>query len=113
MTRSAPAPVVLTLLAHPDDAEILCGGTLIRLAQLGWTIHIATATPGDCGTMTRSPSEISAIRTAEAQAAAAMIGASYHCLDERDGLVVYDKPTLQKAIDLFRRIAPTLVLTHA
>jgi len=22
--------VALTLLAHPDDAEILCGGTLIR-----------------------------------------------------------------------------------
>src|SRR5947209_16979 len=105
--------VALSLMAHPDDAEILCGGTLIRLAELGWTIHIATATAGDCGTMTRSPSEISAIRTAEAKAAARMIGATYHCLDERDGLVVYDKPTIQKAIDLFRQVAPTLVLTHA
>ena len=42
-----------------------------------------------------------------------MIRARYHCLDERDGLVVYDKPTLRKTIDLFRRVAPSLVFTHA
>ncbi|MCG8585160.1 MAG: PIG-L family deacetylase, partial [Pirellulales bacterium] len=33
--------VALAFLAHPDDAEILCAGTLIRLADEGWTIHIA------------------------------------------------------------------------
>jgi LmbE family N-acetylglucosaminyl deacetylase len=106
-------PTALTLLAHPDDAEILCAGTLIRLANLGWQVHIATLTPGDCGTMTQTRFDISAVRTNEAKQAAAMIGATYHCLDERDGLVVYDKPTLQKAIDLFRRIAPDLVFAHA
>jgi len=41
--------VALTLLAHPDDAEILCGGTLIRLREIGYEVHIATMTPGDCG----------------------------------------------------------------
>ena len=106
-------PTALTFLAHPDDAEILCAGTLALLADAGWQVHIATATPGDCGTMTQSRWDISAIRTNEAKHAADVIGAQYHCLDERDGLVVYDKPTLQKAIDLFRRIAPTLVFTHA
>lgn len=104
---------VLAFLAHPDDAEFLCAGTLLRLADAGWTVHIATATPGDCGTMTVNRWRISATRTAEAAAAAAMIDATYHCLDERDGMVVYDKPTVQKTIDLFRRVAPTLVLTHA
>ncbi|HEY8667102.1 MAG TPA: PIG-L family deacetylase, partial [Tepidisphaeraceae bacterium] len=105
--------VVLSFLAHPDDAEILCGGTLIRLVELGWEVHIATCTAGDAGSMTQNRWEISAIRTAEAAKAAAMIGATYHCLDERDLLVVYDKPTIQKAIDLFRRIAPSLVFAHA
>jgi LmbE family N-acetylglucosaminyl deacetylase len=106
-------PIALSFLAHPDDAEILCAGTLTRLAHAGWEIHIATATPGDCGTMTESRWDISAIRTTEAKRAAEIIGAHYHCLDERDGLVVYDKPTLQKSIDLFRRLAPALVFTHA
>ncbi len=105
--------VALSFLAHPDDAEILCGGTLIRLADAGWEIHIATATAGDCGTMTDSPWSIAATRTAEAQKAAALIGAAYHCLGELDGFVVYDKPTIRKTIDLFRRVTPSLVFTHA
>ena len=111
-----PSParkVALSFLAHPDDAEILCAGTLTRLAALGWEIHIATATPGDCGTMTHSRWEISATRTEEARRSAALIGAAYHCLDERDGLVCYIPPTIQKVVDLFRRIAPSLVFAHA
>ncbi len=105
--------VALAFMAHPDDAEFLCAGTLIRLADLGWEIHIATAAPGDCGTMTENRWAISARRTAEAEAAAHLIGATYHCIDERDGFVVYDKPTLQKTYDLFRRITPSLVFAHA
>ena len=104
--------VALAFLAHPDDAEILCGGTLVRLREAGWEVHIASLTPGDCGTMTLGREEISRIRRQEAEASAALIGASYHCLEERDGLVVYDRPTIQKAVDLFRRIAPDLVFAH-
>ena len=103
----------LAFMAHPDDAEILCSGTLMRLADLGWELHIATATAGDCGTMTESPWQIGGIRTEEARRAAKMIGAQYHCLGEPDGRVVYDKPTIQKSMDLLRAIAPGLVLTHA
>ena len=56
----------LSFLAHPDDAEFLCAGTLIRLRDAGWEVHIATATPGDCGTMTQDRWDISAVRTNEA-----------------------------------------------
>jgi len=105
--------VALAFMAHPDDAEILCAGTLIRLRDLGWEIHIAAVAAGDCGTMTLTADRIIAVRRDEAQRAAGLIGGAFRCLDERDGLIVYDKPTLAKAIDLFRRIAPTLVFTHA
>ena len=105
--------VALTFLAHPDDAEFLCAGTLIRLADAGYEIHIATATPGDCGTMVANRWDISSIRTKEGAAAAKIIGGTYHCIDEKDGLGVYDKPTIQKVVDLFRRVTPTLVFTHA
>jgi LmbE family N-acetylglucosaminyl deacetylase len=115
MAQSQPLKrkVVLSFVAHPDDAEILCGGTLVRLAESGWETHICSCTPGDCGTMTENRWDISSIRTKENAAAAKLIGATYHCLDERDGFVCYDKPAIQKAIDLFRRIAPTLVIIHA
>src|SRR2546423_15684589 len=90
--------VALALMAHPDDAEFLCAGTLIRLRSLGWEIHIATMTAGDCGTTGLSPQRISEIRLAEARAAAQVIGGTYHCLAESDGLVVYDKPTIRKVL---------------
>ena len=45
------AEVVLSVLAHPDDAEFLCAGVLIRLArEHGWQVHIATMTAGDSRT---------------------------------------------------------------
>mgnify|MGYP005832035865 CR=1 FL=1 len=104
---------VLALMAHPDDAEFLCGGALLRLAELGWRVHVASMAPGDCGTTSETPWVISARRTEEARRAAAMIPGEYHCLDERDGLVVYDRTTIRKATDLMRRVTPGLVFTHA
>jgi LmbE family N-acetylglucosaminyl deacetylase len=113
MTNRPENRTVLAFMAHPDDAEFLCAGTLARLAEAGWKVHIATAAPGDCGTATENRWDISSRRTREAADAASRIGAAYHCLDERDGFVVYDKPSLGKTYDLFRRVAPALVFTHA
>jgi LmbE family N-acetylglucosaminyl deacetylase len=99
-------------LAHPDDAEFLCIGTLIRLAEAGWEIHIATVAAGDCGSVKLSREEIAAVRRDEGIAAAKSIGAAYHCLEEPDIQVVFDKATNRKTIDLMRRIAPTVLFTH-
>lgn len=109
---SDQANVVLCFMAHPDDAEILCGGVLIRLAELGWDVHIATAAAGDCGSEKLSREEIAAIRKEEGIAAARLIGGTYHTLAEPDVNVVFEKSTNRKAIDLFRQICPTLVITH-
>src|SRR5207249_4192747 len=85
--------VALAILAHPDDAEFLCAGSLVRLRQeKGWSIHIASMTPGDCGSAEHGPDEIARIRRGEGAAAAAAIGAAYHCLEERDLRVVYNEP---------------------
>jgi LmbE family N-acetylglucosaminyl deacetylase len=105
--------VVLTLMAHPDDAEILCGGTLALLARRGWRIHVATATPGDCGSRTLGPEEIAAIRRQEARSAAAVLGGQFHCLERRDLQVRYDVETLVAACGLLRTIRPRLFITHS
>jgi LmbE family N-acetylglucosaminyl deacetylase len=104
--------VALTLLAHPDDAEMFCAGTLVRLADTGWEIHIATVAAGDCGSTTLPGPQIAALRKREGVAAAGLIRAAYHCLEEPDIQVVFDKAANRKAIDLLRRIAPTLLITH-
>lgn len=104
--------VAVAFLAHPDDAEILCAGTLLRLATQSWEVHIATATPGDCGSNTLPADQIAEIRRSEGAAAAKVLDATYHCLEERDVKVIFDKSSNRKVIDLFRQIAPSLVFTH-
>jgi bacillithiol biosynthesis deacetylase BshB1 len=60
---------VLALAAHPDDVEQTCGGTLIRMAELGYRTGVIDLTAGDMGTR-GTPQE----RVAEsAQAAADML----------------------------------------
>ena len=105
--------VALAILAHPDDAEFLCAGTLVRLRkEHGWTIHVATMTPGDCGSAEHTPEEIARIRRAEGAAAAAAIGATYHCLEERDLRVIYNEPALEKTTRLLNKVGPQIVFTH-
>jgi LmbE family N-acetylglucosaminyl deacetylase len=108
------APVALSILAHPDDAEFLCAGVLIRLIrEHGWQAHIACMTAGDCGTTVMSPAEISRVRRAEGAKAAERVGAAYHCLEEKDLLVVYGERALEKVVGLVRHVRPQLVLTHS
>jgi LmbE family N-acetylglucosaminyl deacetylase len=106
--------IILSILAHPDDAEFLCAGAMIRLVrEHGWQAHVATMTPGDCGSAELPAEEISRIRRREGANAAAMIGATYHCLEERDLLIFYNERTLAKVARLLRTVRPTLVLTHS
>lgn len=108
------AYTILSLLAHPDDAEFLCAGTLTRLSrEHGWEVHIATMTPGDCGTAEYSAEEISRIRRAEGARAARVIGARYHCVEERDLLVSYNERALDGVTRLYREVRPHVVLTHS
>ena len=102
---------VLSLGAHPDDAEFLCAGTLALLHQKGWEIHIATMAPGDCGTVQYSREEISRIRKGEAAKSAALLDGAYHCLESSDIFILYDRPSLLKAIELVREVKPTIVFT--
>jgi LmbE family N-acetylglucosaminyl deacetylase len=105
---------ILSVLAHPDDAEFLCAGTLIRLTrERGFRVHIASMTPGDCGSAELGPAEISRIRKGEGAHAAQLIGAEYHCVEERDLLVVYGETTMEKVTRLLRLVRPSIVLTHS
>ena len=102
---------VLSLGAHPDDAEFFCAGTLALLRQKDWEIHIATMTPGDGGTVQYSREEISRIRRAEAAKAVSILYGTYHCLECNDIFILYDRPTLLKAIELMRKVKPSIVFT--
>jgi len=63
---------ILTIAAHPDDVELTCAGTLIRMVQQGYSVGIVDLTQGEMGT--RGTPEI---RAEEAEAARAVIGAKF------------------------------------
>ena len=102
---------ILAIHAHPDDVEILAGGTLALLASGGHQITIVTMTPGDCGSSQLGPEAISAIRRQEAANSAALIGADYGCLEMRDIAVFNDDASRRKVAFVLRQTQPNVVLT--
>lgn len=85
---------------------------MIRLRELGWEPHIATMTPGDCGSQQLPAAEISRVRIEEARSAAAKIGGIYHCLDFRDLQLCYDVAHIRRTVELVREVDPEIVITH-
>src|SRR3989449_8785626 len=63
---------ILTIAAHPDDIELTCSGTLMKMLDRGYSLGILDLTQGEMGT--RGTQEI---RAQEAEAARAVIGARF------------------------------------
>jgi bacillithiol biosynthesis deacetylase BshB1 len=63
---------ILTIAAHPDDVELTCSGTLIRMVAQGYSVGILDLTQGEMGT--RGTPEL---RAQEAEAARRVIGARF------------------------------------
>src|SRR5580692_5340728 len=68
--------VVLAVYAHPDDADVACGGSLARWAKAGAAVHLIVCTDGGKGTSDPDvkPAELAATRAAELEASSALIG---------------------------------------
>jgi LmbE family N-acetylglucosaminyl deacetylase len=102
---------ILAIHAHPDDVEILAGGSLALLAGRGHEITIASLTPGDCGSRELGPEAIAAVRRREAAQAAELIGARYLCVEMRDLAIFNDDPARRRITRVLRETRPQLVLT--
>ena len=63
---------VLTIAAHPDDIELTCAGTLLKMVDKGYSVGILDLTQGEMGT--RGTSEL---RAKEAEAAREVLGARF------------------------------------
>jgi LmbE family N-acetylglucosaminyl deacetylase len=87
----------------------MCAGTLALLHQKSWQIHIATMTPGDCGSNKLNAAQISKIRKKEAVASAKLLGGKYFCAESRDIFVTYDKAAILKTVKILRQTQPTVV----
>src|SRR5690606_36706916 len=104
---------VLAIAAHPEDIEFVMAGTLLQLSQRGWQVHYFNVANGCYGSQTLSPAECAAVRLAEAQAAAALLGATFYppiCDDMND---MYTHDLFRHVAALVRPAQPQIVFTHA
>ncbi|MFN8776228.1 MAG: bacillithiol biosynthesis deacetylase BshB1 [Flavobacteriales bacterium] len=100
---------ILAVVAHPDDAEISAGGTLLRQRSLGHTVGIVDLTRGELGT--RGSAEI---RDLEAGRAAERLGlAVRENLGLADGFFRNDQESMVKVAEVIRKYRPHIVLTNA
>jgi bacillithiol biosynthesis deacetylase BshB1 len=98
----------LVIAAHPDDAEISVGGTLLTLAAAGKKIGIIDVTRGEMGTRGSATD-----RATEAAKASELLGLSMrHNLDAGDGRITVTPELRERTAALIREHAPDLILCH-
>jgi len=104
---------VLAIVAHPDDAELLCAGTLARAKADGAAIGICVLCKGDKGQPDPPVDDLADVRRSEMVAAARLLGAELFEGDFGDGELFDGIKQRQRLIELFRQFRPTLGLAHS
>jgi LmbE family N-acetylglucosaminyl deacetylase len=104
---------VLVIGAHPDDAELLCAGTLAKFRKQGDDVFICHVCDGNKGSKVYSSEELAKMRRNEAIESAKIIGATSIWAGFSDGEVVLDLESRIKIIDVIRQAAPDLIITNS
>lgn len=104
---------VLAIVAHPDDAELLCAGTLARAKADGAAIGICVLCQGDKGQPSKPIRHLATVRRKEMAAATKLLGAELLTGGFPDGELFDTKPARLRVVELVRRFRPTLLLAHA
>ncbi|MFN0202792.1 MAG: bacillithiol biosynthesis deacetylase BshB1 [Bacteroidia bacterium] len=100
---------VLVFAAHPDDAEMSCGGTIAKLISQGKKVGIIDLTRGELGT--RGTPEL---RAKEAAAAAKVLNLTIReNLGMRDAFFRNDEAHQLQIIQCIRRYQPEIILANA
>jgi LmbE family N-acetylglucosaminyl deacetylase len=107
--------VVLAVYAHPDDADVACGGSLARWAKAGAAVHLIVCTDGGKGTSDPDvePADLAGIRAAELEASSALIGLqSVTNLGYPDGELSDSDQLRGTLVEAVRRLRPDVVCGH-
>jgi bacillithiol biosynthesis deacetylase BshB1 len=98
----------LAIGAHPDDIEFSCGGTLVKLASLGYRVGVIDMARGEMGT--RGTAEI---RAREAASAARALNLTLRDnQEEPDGHVWLSEESRLRMVRKIRKYRPRVIFTH-
>jgi LmbE family N-acetylglucosaminyl deacetylase len=113
MTEERFFPSAMVLVAHPDDADFMCGGTVAKWAAAGTEVHYVVITDGSAGSNEPGAvrEETAKVREAEQRAAAEILGVrSVTFLGETDGMLEVTLDTRRKVCREVRRLRPDVLV---
>ncbi len=108
--------LILVILAHPDDPEFFCGGTIAKWIKDGHKVKYCLLTKGEKGTNKNfQPNDIDAIkklRIEEQNRAAAILGVNeVFFYDNPDGYLLPNLLLRRQVVKAIRRIKPDIVVS--
>jgi len=104
---------ILTIVAHMDDAEIYCGGTLRKYVLRGDEVDVLVVTNGNKGSFVYGPDELTKIRREEQREACRRIGANEpYFFDYDDNMLEETVALKMQLLGIIRKIAPEVIITH-
>ena len=107
----------LVVMAHPDDAELGCFGTLLALRARGWSVSLLIVGSGEQGVSIEDRERGAAplatsLRFEESQRAFEGTGVSLQSLLWPDGAIRCDRELIAQIEQRLRQLSPSLVITH-
>ncbi|MBR3942042.1 MAG: PIG-L family deacetylase [Clostridia bacterium] len=104
---------ILSVMCHPDDMELQCGGTLLKYKQQGHDVIACNVANGNMGHLVIMPDELREIRLKEAQNACKIAGFEHITADIGDLAVnSADPKQIEKMVRIIRYANPDVIITH-
>jgi LmbE family N-acetylglucosaminyl deacetylase len=104
----------LCIVAHPDDIEFYCGGTVLKMTSRGAIVDFVLVTSGDKGArdVSKSRAKVARTREREQEAAAYVLGVKRVAfLRHPDAELVEDLQLREELVREIRATKPDVLLT--
>ena len=100
---------LLIIMAHPDDAELCCSGTILSCIDNDLSVGMIDLTRGELGTRGSGK-----VRIEEANNAAKVLGVNFrHNLELRDGFISDDEESIFEVVKIIREFKPKVIITNS
>ena len=113
--HTGPGDRIMVVVAHPDDAEFMCSGSVAKWAQEGKEVVYVLVTSGDKGSQdpAADPQELAGTREQEQRDVCQLLGVkAVEFLRYADGMVVNSLELRKAVVRLIRKYKPTAVITE-
>lgn len=112
--HTGPGNKIMVVVAHPDDAEFMCSGSIAKWTREGREVVYVLCTSGDKGTSDPNiiPAELAKLREDEQRRVCNILGVKHlEFLRREDGILINDLSLREDIVRKIRQYKPSAVIT--